>query len=316
MQLPESPPHLRDLDLMKLLAAYEKGEATWHEDRRKLGPRERAACQQLDANLTNFIETCCIADTRLVAAALRLADILDFDRERTPAVLFHYLLPQSDDPRENISVREWAKHLAISNWQIESERIVFRGRSPSAFIHHVIVEFCHTIEDEVGRTKSIYADDEWPFLLRPNVVPAIEAMGYRYMPYRFTLDEQRVYDLLMGNNLYRSRLDAVRELIQNAVDACKLRDNLMQSYDQTMTPAKAGRIKVVYEDPIKDGQAGRLTARSGIRQIQFEGAEIELLMRLSVAVGDLKVRRYGVSHTVRDLIAGRGQHPDTADIPS
>jgi molecular chaperone HtpG len=202
---------------------------------------------------------CCVADTRVVAAALRLADILDFDRERTPAVLFHYILPQSDDPRENISVREWSKHLAISNWQIESERIVFRGRSPSAFMHHVIVEFCHAIEDEIKRTKSAYPDEEWPFILRPSVVPAIEAIGYRYMPYRFSLDEQRVYDLLMGKNIYRNKLDAVRELIQNAVDACKLRDNLMQSYDQTVTPSKVGRIKITYEEPKKEGQPPRLS---------------------------------------------------------
>jgi hypothetical protein len=47
MQLPESPARLRDLDLMKLLAVYENGEATWHEDGRQLGSRERAACQQL-----------------------------------------------------------------------------------------------------------------------------------------------------------------------------------------------------------------------------------------------------------------------------
>ena len=58
-----------------------------------------------------------------------------------------------------------------------------------------------------------------------------------------------------------------------------------------------------------------VTARSGIRQIQFEGAEIELLMKLSAAVGDLKVRRHGLSYKVRDLIAGRGQPPETADLP-
>jgi hypothetical protein len=207
------------------------------------------------------------------------------------------------------------------------------------------------------------------------VAPAIEAMGYRYLPYRFSLDEQRVYDLLMGKNLYRNRLDAVRELIQNAVDACKLRDNLMQSYDQTVTPAKVGRIKIIYEEPIKDDQAVRLTvadkgwhtfvsdnmnwpvfaeylypitgclydsysgnnflnktfekhfdgfeireidsvpslidklvsARSGHRLVQFERAEIDLLMRLSAAAGDLRVRRFGAFHTVRDLITGRGQ---------
>jgi hypothetical protein len=208
---------------------------------------------------TRYPIGCCTADICLIAAALRLADILDFDRERTPAVLFHYLLPQSDDPRENISVREWSKHLAISNWQIEDERIVFRGRSPSAFIHHVIVEFCDTIEDEITRTKSMYPDKEWPFLLKPNVVAAIEATGYRYMPYRFSLDEQRVYDLLMGKNIYGNKLDAVRELIQNAVDACKLRDTLMQSHDQSVTPSTVGRIKIKYEESPNEGQSARLS---------------------------------------------------------
>jgi hypothetical protein len=82
---------------------------------------------------TQYPIGCCIADTRFVAATLRLADILDFDRERTPAVLYYYLLPRSADPFENVSVREWSKHLAISNWEFENQKVVFRGRSSSAF---------------------------------------------------------------------------------------------------------------------------------------------------------------------------------------
>ena len=61
----------------------------------------------------------CNADLQMVAAALRLADILDFDRERTPAVLFHYLLPTSG-PEDSVSILEWDKHLAISNWHIDA----------------------------------------------------------------------------------------------------------------------------------------------------------------------------------------------------
>jgi hypothetical protein len=202
---------------------------------------------------------CCTADTRLVAAALRLADILDFDRERTPPILFRYLLPQSDDPRENVSIREWSKHLAISSWTIDAERIIFRGRSPSAFIHHVIVEFCHTIEDEIRSTKSIYADGDWAFLLKPNVEAAIETTDYRYIPYRFSLDEQKIYDLLMGRNIYHNRLDAIRELIQNGVDACNLRDSLMLSHDRTVTPSKRARIVIRYEEPNDHRRSARLS---------------------------------------------------------
>jgi hypothetical protein len=99
---------------------------------------------------------CCTADTRLIAAALRLADILDFDRERTPAVLFHYLLPRSGDPADNVSIREWVKHLAISNWEIQDGRTIFRARSSSALVHHTIIEFCRTIEDEISSTLSVF----------------------------------------------------------------------------------------------------------------------------------------------------------------
>src|SRR5882757_80791 len=58
MQLPDSPGYLRELDLMKLLAGYGEGRATWFKDGRILGSRERSACQLLHANLTNFVEAC------------------------------------------------------------------------------------------------------------------------------------------------------------------------------------------------------------------------------------------------------------------
>ena len=58
MQLPQRLDFLRDLDLMRRLDAYAVGNATWHNDGRVLGQHERAACQQLYANLSNFVEQC------------------------------------------------------------------------------------------------------------------------------------------------------------------------------------------------------------------------------------------------------------------
>lgn len=197
---------------------------------------------------TQYPIGCCLADVRFVSAVLRLADILDFDRERTPSVLYYYLLPRSADPSENVSVREWSKHLSISNWEIEADKVVFRGRSTSALIHHAIVEFCHTIESEISRTRGIFADEEWPICVKPNVEAVIETSGYRYIPYRFSLDEERIYELLMGRNIYERPLDALRELVQNAVDACLLRDALMRSYDDSIRPNNNRRITIQYAD--------------------------------------------------------------------
>jgi hypothetical protein len=191
------------------------------------------------------------ADLRVVAAALRLADILDFDRERTPAVLFHYLVPGSLRLGDEISTLEWSKHLAISNWEIESEAVVFRGRSRSHIVHHAVVQFCKAIEDEILTTKSTFATGDsnfWPFAL-PTVVRAdIHSEGYRYFPYRFELDENRVYELLMGGSIYSNPLVAIRELIQNAVDACSYRDGLSRLHEPHARPDSLNRITIRYEE--------------------------------------------------------------------
>lgn len=211
---------------------------------------------------------CATADLQVVAAALRLADILDFDRERTPPALFHYLMPGPLAPEEDRSVLEWGKHLAISNWEIGDSGIVFRGRSQSHIIHHAVVQFCAAIEKEIGQTRSTFGDEAeaaWPFVLPAAVKAEITEEGYRYVPYRFELDDQRIYELLMGRQIYDNPLVAVRELIQNAVDACKLRDALRQLGEPETEPAKTKRIFVRYEEPTSECPQPRLTVRdSGI----------------------------------------------------
>ncbi|MFD7234299.1 ATP-binding protein [Streptomyces syringium] len=60
----------------------------------------------------------------------------------------------------------------------------------------------------------------------------------------FRLDERRVRDLLMGIQLYKDRDLAVRELYQNALDACRYRRARTQYLDRTREAsyAYAGRI--------------------------------------------------------------------------
>src|SRR6185369_11187535 len=60
---------------------------------------------------------------RFVACVLRLADILDFDPKRTPAVLFEHL-----GIRDSVSVREWKKHRTITAWDIQPTRIAFAAQ--------------------------------------------------------------------------------------------------------------------------------------------------------------------------------------------
>ncbi|MCU0289253.1 MAG: ATP-binding protein, partial [Acidobacteria bacterium] len=51
----------------------------------------------------------------------------------------------------------------------------------------------------------------------------------------------------MGKAIYENPLVALRELLQNAVDACKLRDSLMPIFDQDVEPKRDNRITVEYQ---------------------------------------------------------------------
>ena len=205
----------------------------------------------------------CNVDLRLAAATLRLADILDFDRERTPPVLFHYLLPTALRPKDDVSTREWSKHLTISNWHIEPEAIIFRGRSSDHIIHHAVVLFAQTISEELQSTKTTFialGKGDWPFILPTVVNVEIHEEGYRYVPYRFELDDERVYALLMGRAIYGNPLVAVRELLQNAIDACRLRDALTKLHEPHMSPDVHNRIVLRYET-VLEGEPVRLVVR-------------------------------------------------------
>jgi hypothetical protein len=206
----------------------------------------------------------CNADLHMVSAALRLADILDFDRERTPAVLFHYLLPDTLGGTDNRSVLEWGKHLAISNWHVEPDAIIFRGRSQSHIIHHAVVQFCAIIANEVKATYATFSplgEADWPFKLPLSVKADIHEEGYHYIPYKFELDDERVYSLLMGGAIYDNPLVAVRELVQNAVDACKLRDSLTRLYEEYEEPSRVNRIFIRYEEPTTQCPQPRLIVK-------------------------------------------------------
>jgi hypothetical protein len=197
----------------------------------------------------NFPIGSCVADLQLVAAALRLADVLDFDRERTPRALFYYLLPTHLSVAENKSLLEWGKHLAISNWHIDTEAIVFKGRCDDHLIHHAIIEFGDIIAKEMKATRATFAaaEGDWPFDLPVYVEMRIHEEGYLYRPYKFQLDHDRIYQLLMGGAIYQQPLVAVRELIQNAVDACKLRDALSELHDEPVGNVR--RIVIRYVEP-------------------------------------------------------------------
>jgi hypothetical protein len=173
-------------------------------------------------------------DLKFLAIVLRLADILDFDRSRSPEGVYEYLgLSRRSDRRHHLSDVEWQKHLCSEGFIFPNERV--RGykldfvAGPTApAVEDDVRQFLAVIEDEFRQCSSLlpYCSERWRDFALPASIDRnnIKSNGYRFGQYRFTLDQRQVIALFSGENLYLdSPFVLLRELLQNAIDTTRHR---------------------------------------------------------------------------------------------
>ena len=184
----------------------------------------------------------------LIAVILRIADNLDFDSKRTPRILFSHL-----SVRHPVSLKEWAKHRAIEAWEINEKNIQFHAKCIHPAIESSIHKFCDLIDRELSVCNNIVNElNEFnhnndrsltislPFQVdRAKIQTKRDISGkpiYNYRETRFELSKNQVIDLLMGTKLYGDADVALRELLQNSIDACLLRKAMENDWGNDYSP--------------------------------------------------------------------------------
>ncbi|MBN1201936.1 MAG: ATP-binding protein [Anaerolineae bacterium] len=162
---------------------------------------------------------------------LRLADILDFDRERTPDELYRTI-----DFRSNISLIEWAKHRSVESWIINSGQIQFTMRCEHPEYQRAAYRFIDWIDQELANARDIhrsfpahveYYQLDLPLKVdRSRIEPKDNA--YIYHDLEFSLSRDDIVKLLMTDELYGSPSLCIRELLQNSLDALRYRQALIK----------------------------------------------------------------------------------------
>ncbi len=84
-----------------------------------------------------------------------------------------------------------------------------------------------------------------PRFLFSDVLFEIEALGYTPMDLKFSVDTSAALKLLTGNRLYSDNRVFLRELIQNAVDACNLRKRLEKDFSPAISVRFNDDISIV-----------------------------------------------------------------------
>lgn len=159
---------------------------------------------------------------RFLAACLRIADECDITANRTPEIIYYSLNP-SDKAEE-----EFKKHLSILGvGRPEKHKIQIFGIAWDPKGVKVLEKVRDKIQRELNRVKVILAQQG---IVLDYIELKVDTRGFINKPIEFILDRKKIVELLIGKHLYSRKDSAIRELMQNAIDTCRLRKILDNNY--------------------------------------------------------------------------------------
>lgn len=175
------------------------------------------------------------ANLQYCALLLRTADLLQIRRNRTPAIMLKLI-----DPTNPKSQNEWAKQAQIrailptkSDFEkngsydtIEvqadfTEASGFFGLT--AYLQYVQTELKQSYEwCKQANAKGAKHEFPWQYIDDNQV----DTKGFLPKKYEFVLDRKKILDLLTGHTLYNDATVAIREILQNSIDAVRFQKHL------------------------------------------------------------------------------------------
>ena len=184
-------------------------------------------------------------DLLLCAVLLRLADLLNYDTSRAPAVLFRHMgLDRPANAEEKCSAVEYGNNQAGTfDETIVNDVISYyaeydnpqQEQNIQEYLDWVAQELKHCAE-ELAQTGSDWRSLRLPYRINTD---GVVRNGYAAGKFCMTMDQDKVIDLLTGENLYSDAGVFVRELLQNSIDAV-----LMRAKQDTNFSSEDGLIQI------------------------------------------------------------------------
>ena len=201
-----------------------------------------------------------IVNVQYSAILLRTSDLLHVTKDRTPSVMYEAI--HFSDPK---SVGEWDKQLGafavgpkgrqLDEENIESAVIVINADFTEERPLFSLQEYIAYANGEMQQSKR-WADvskeqpDGKGYSFPWHTVRGdVRLEGVPPQPLRFDLDRGRLLDLLVGHTIYNDPTVAIRELLQNSVDAVRYQYYLATREARTnssSTPAM-GKVTVKWD---------------------------------------------------------------------
>ncbi len=235
-----------------LLVFKELGNVSFEEDVMQICQSHTKDHIWLNNNLeVGLVKSTYDYNPQYIAILLRLADILDFDGRRTPLFLYNIIRPRG------ASDKEWTQHFIVTNVEkvkldrsSNLKKISIHGSCSDVELHRKFLGYVDWINDELEYAIETTATmpEHYRLFLKSRVELNIKSSGYSVSNYKLNIDFRAITNLLMGEMIYGERSLGLRELIQNGIDACKVRKEKEDLTRKFGDDPYVGNIKIIVDE--------------------------------------------------------------------
>lgn len=159
---------------------------------------------------------------RLCAVLLRLSDAMDISSNRAPFAVYNLM------KLRGTSDEHWKKHMIITDCSIFDGKYRIEGNCDDEKVLRILYKHLDIIHDELKKAivHSLKGDDLTNLSVNSEIIISnIRTIGYTIRNNTLTLDYNSISKLFMGEHLYGTKRAGLREIIQNSIDACLVRES-------------------------------------------------------------------------------------------
>lgn len=177
------------------------------------------------------------ANLLYAAAVLRTVDLLQITSQRAPSVMMRLI-----NPRDPISQIEWVKQNCVRGAfavpvigpdgsvqpEKQSDTIAIYAKFKNEDGYFGLTSYLKYAQTQLNATFNIVRNSNksarvpLDFPWRAVDISNVEAEGFIPRQFEFNLDQRKILELLTGHTLYNDSAVAIRELVQNSLDAVRL----------------------------------------------------------------------------------------------
>lgn len=201
-----------------------------------------------------------MANVQYAALLLRTVDLIHVTKDRTPSIMYKTI--RFSDPK---GVEEWDKQKGA--FAAHHAGRTFLPEDPATHVIHIsadfteerpffaLTEYLAWADSEIKQTKrwcdqsKELADGMGFWLPWQGIRGDLRVEGNQPQQMRFEFDRGRLLELLVGHAIYNEPTVAIRELLQNAIDAVRFQRHI-ETKDSKLTGSAAtrysGGVKVIW----------------------------------------------------------------------